>query len=304
MVKKQYKKQHKQQQNVPELTLQNKKKSDLGVTLCFMLPSLIGVMVFIFIPFIDVIRRSFFSAMSGKFVGAKNYMNVFENEAFKLASSNTLKFMVVCIPLLIILSLGLALLIQKIGEKAQLFKMTFLLPMAIPVASVVLLWQVLFHKNGMLSSLVMSLGGEGVDWMKTDWAFWVLVGSYLWRNIGYDMVLWLAGLSTLSPAVYEAAKVDGAGAWQQFLKITLPQLLPTLFTIVVLSILNAFKVFREAYLIAGDYPHDSMYMLQHLFNNWFTSLDIDKLSAAATVVAIIIFILIIGLQKAWGGDET
>lgn len=269
-----------------------------------MLPSLIGVMVFIFIPFIDVIRRSFFSAMSGKFVGAKNYMNVFENEAFKLASSNTLKFMVVCIPLLIILSLGLALLIQRIGEKAQLFKMTFLLPMAIPVASVVLLWQVLFHKNGMLSSLVMSLGGEGVDWMKTDWAFWVLVGSYLWRNIGYDMVLWLAGLSTLSPAVYEAAKVDGAGAWQQFLKITLPQLLPTLFTIVVLSILNAFKVFREAYLIAGDYPHDSMYMLQHLFNNWFTSLDIDKLSAAATVVAIIIFVLIIGLQKAWGGDET
>lgn len=260
-------------------------------------------MIFIFIPFIDVIRRSFFGAMNGQFVGLKNYITIFENDAFKLAGINTLKFTAICIPLLVILSLALALLIHKIGEKAQIFKMTFLLPMAIPVASVVLLWQVLFHQNGLLSKGLIAMGGQGVDWMKTDWAFWVLVVSYLWRNIGYDMVLWLAGLSVISPVIYEAAKVDGANGWQQFTKITVPQLLPTLFTIVVLSLLNSFKVFREAYLIAGDYPHDSMYTMQHLFNNWFVSLDIDKLSAAATIVAGIIFILILLLQKAWGGDE-
>ena len=260
-------------------------------------------MVFIFIPFIDVIRRSFFGAMSGEFVGLKNYATIFQNNAFKLAGGNTLKFTLICIPLLVIASLGLALLINAIGKKAQLFKMTFLLPMAIPVASVVLLWQVLFHQNGLLSRGIIALGGQRVDWMKTDWAFWILVASYLWRNIGYDMVLWLAGLSTISPAIYEAARVDGANSWQQFTKITIPQLLPTLFTIVVLSLLNSFKVFREAYLIAGDYPHDSMYMLQHLFNNWFVSLDIDQLSAAATIVAGIILILILVLQKTWGGDE-
>ncbi|MGL6173460.1 MAG: carbohydrate ABC transporter permease, partial [Cellulosilyticaceae bacterium] len=144
---------------------------------------------------------------------------------------------------------------------------------------------------------------NAIDWMKTDWAFWVLVASYIWRNIGYNMVLWLAGLSNISPTVYEAARVDGANAWQQFAKITIPQLLPTLFTIVVLSLLNSFKVFREAYLVAGDYPHDSMYMLQHLFNNWFTSLDIDKLSAAATLMAAVIFILILLLQKAWESED-
>ena len=230
-------------------------------------------------------------------------MSIFQNEAFKLASFNTIKFTLICIPLLVITSLGLALLINKIQKRAQIFKMTFLLPMAIPVASVVLLWQVLFHQNGLLSKGVMALGGQSVDWMKTDWAFWILVASYIWRNIGYDMVLWLAGLSTISPTLYEAARVDGANGWQQFIKITVPQLLPTLFTIVVLSLLNSFKVFREAYLIAGDYPHDSMYMLQHLFNNWFISLDIDKLSAAATIVAGVIFILILLLQKAWGGDD-
>lgn len=293
----------KQQQNAQEPIWQNKKKSDLKVALCFLLPSLIGVMVFIFIPFIDVIRRSFFGAMSGEFVGLKNYATIFQNNAFKLAGGNTLKFTLICIPLLVIASLGLALLINAIGKKAQLFKMTFLLPMAIPVASVVLLWQVLFHQNGLLSRGIIALGGQRVDWMKTDWAFWILVASYLWRNIGYDMVLWLAGLSTISPAIYEAAKVDGASSWQQFTKITIPQLLPTLFTIVVLSLLNSFKVFREAYLIAGDYPHDSMYMLQHLFNNWFVSLDIDKLSAAATIVAGVILILILLLQRTWEGDE-
>lgn len=292
-----------QQQNVQEPIWQSKVKSDLKVALCFMLPSLVGVIIFIFIPFIDVIRRSFFGAMSGEFVGLKNYMSIFQNDAFKLAGMNTLKFTFICIPLLVIVSLGLALLINTLEKKAQLFKMTFLLPMAIPVASVVLLWQILFHQNGLLSSGIIALGGQRVDWMKTDWAFWILVASYLWRNIGYDMVLWLAGLSTISPAIYEAAKVDGASSWQQFTKITIPQLLPTLFTIVVLSLLNSFKVFREAYLIAGDYPHDSMYMLQHLFNNWFVSLDIDKLSAAATIVAGVILILILLLQRTWEGDK-
>nr|WP_301335111.1 sugar ABC transporter permease [Holtiella tumoricola] len=271
--------------------------------MCFLLPSLLGVMIFIMLPFMDVIRRSFFGAMSGKFVGIKNYSMIFQNEAFKLASGNTLKFIAICIPVLVITSLGLALLINKLNKSAKVFKMTFLLPMAIPVASVVLLWQVLFHQNGLLSKGIIALGGQSVDWMKSDWAFWILILSYLWRNIGYDMVLWLAGLSTISPAIYEAARVDGANGWQQFTKITIPQLLPTLFTIVVLSLLNSFKVFREAYLIAGDYPHDSMYMLQHLFNNWFVSLDIDKLSAAATIVSLVIFILILILQKTWVEDE-
>lgn len=292
-----------QLQNVQEPIWQNKKKNEWKVAFCFLLPSLLGVMIFIMLPFMDVIRRSFFGAMSGKFVGLKNYSTIFQNEAFRLASGNTLKFIAICIPVLVITSLGLALLINKLNKSAKVFKMTFLLPMAIPVASVVLLWQVLFHQNGLLSKGILALGGQSVDWMKSDWAFWILILSYLWRNIGYDMVLWLAGLSTISPAIYEAARVDGANGWQQFTKITIPQLLPTLFTIVVLSLLNSFKVFREAYLIAGDYPHDSMYMLQHLFNNWFVSLDIDKLSAAATIVSLVIFILILILQKTWAEDE-
>ena len=113
-------------------------------------------------------------------------------------------------------------------------------------------------------------------------------------------MLWLAGLSNISKSLYEAGSVDGANKKQLFIFITLPNLIPTIFTVSVLSLLNSFKVFREAYLVAGEYPHNSMYMLQHTFNNWFMSLDIDKLSAGATILSIIVFILILMLQKRLG----
>lgn len=279
-----------------------KKSQNYGII--FILPSFIGVLIFILIPFIDTIRHSFLEAVSNRFVGFKNYNILFNNEAFILAIRNTSKFIIICIPILVISSLLLAVLLNSIKFKSSLFKTTFLIPMAIPVASVVLIWKVMFHQNGFLSNFIELLGYNKVDWLKTDFAFWILVISYIWRNIGYDMILWLAGLSNISTSLYEAASIDGANELQKFFKITVPNLITVLFTIVVLSLLNSFKVFREAYLIAGDYPHSSMYMLQHLFNNWFAKLDIDKLCAGSVVVALVILFLILILQKLWESDEN
>lgn len=284
-------------------TYRNKKGEGL-IALLFIAPSLAGVLIFVLIPFTDVLRRSFCEAMSGKFVGFKNYAAVLRNEAFILAAGNTLKFAAICISLLIMISLIVASILYSTKGSVDLFKTTFLIPMAVPVASVVLLWKVLFHESGLISSFIVKAGGQSVDFMNTDRAFYVLVISYLWKNMGYDMVLWLAGLSNISPSLYEAASIDGAGPIRQFFCITLPMLKSTFFTIAVLSLLNSFKVFREAYLIAGDYPHTSMYMLQHLFNNWFTALDIDKLCAGAVITAIIIFVLILILQKTWAEDDS
>jgi multiple sugar transport system permease protein len=157
-----------------------------------------------------------------------------------------------------------------------------------------------------LNGLFAKFGAEGYDWMSTK-AFGVLVFSYVWKNVGYDMILWLAGLNGISVSYYEAAGVDGANAWQKFWYITLPSLMPTAFIVSVLSILNTFKVFREAYLIAGAYPKsDNIYMLQHTFNNWFVTLDIQKICAAAVMVAIVILIILMLLQlmdKKVGGEE-
>lgn len=262
-----------------------------------MLPSLLGVSIFVLIPFLDAVRRSFYEAMGGKFAGLSNYDTVLHNEAFLMAAKNTGRFLIVCIPLLMVISLVFTLLLNCLRKYGELFKTIFLIPMAIPAASIVLLWKVFFHESGLLSGLADKILGHPIDFMNTDKAFYVLVFSYIWKNIGYDMVLWIAGLAGISPALYEAAQIDGAGAFARLRYITIPNLMPTLFLTMVLSIVNSFKVFREAYLIAGDYPNDSIYMLQHLFNNWYRNLDVQKMCTAAVFLVAILFIVIAVLQR-------
>lgn len=275
------------------------RKKSKNTGLYFVLPSLIGVAVFTLLPFLDVFIRSFQSAISREFIGIQNYTEVFNNSAFKLAASNTVKFVLVCIPLLLTLSLIIAVWLNKFVESSKILRTAFLIPMAVPIASVVLIWNIVFHENGFFSAILDQYNISGQDWMSTGWAFWVLVFSYVWKNLGYNIILWLAGLNSISKEIYESAAVDGANNFQCFTKITMPCLKPTLYTVSVLSLLNSFKVFREAYLVAGDYPDKSMYLLQHLFNNWFRELDFSKMAAASVLMAIIIFILIMLLQKAW-----
>lgn len=275
------------------------RKKSKNTGLYFVLPSLMGVAVFTLLPFLDVFIRSFQSAISREFIGIQNYTEVFNNSAFKLAASNTVKFVLVCIPLLLTLSLIIAVWLNKFVESSKILRTAFLIPMAVPIASVVLIWNIVFHENGFLSAILDKYNIAGQDWMSTGWAFWVLVFSYVWKNLGYNIILWLAGLNSISKEIYESARVDGANNFQCFTKITMPCLKPTLYTVSVLSLLNSFKVFREAYLVAGDYPDKSMYLLQHLFNNWFRELDFSKMAAASVLMAIIIFILIMLLQKAW-----
>lgn len=269
------------------------------VPLLFLLPDLIGVTCFTLLPFLQVIRRSFLSAVSAQWVGFKNYQAVFANTAFRLAAGNTLRFTLICIPLLVALSLMLAVMLQRVRRGKALLKGALLVPVAVPAASVVLVWKMLFHLNGLVNGLLEGMGLEKVNWMASGAAFWVLVISYLWKNLGYDMILWLAGLSGIPVEIYEAARVDGAGEWKCFTSITLPNLMPSLYTISVLSFLNSFKVFREAWLVAGDYPDPSMYLLQHLYNNWFRDLAFDRIAAAAVVNGAVVLVLILFLQRAW-----
>lgn len=255
----------------------------------------------------DVIRRSFVQMVSGRFCGLENYRIVLHNHAFLLAVKNTLRFLLVCLPLLLGISLVLAFLLHAwqmaFHQKLRLLKAAYLVPMAIPAASLVLLWKLMFDKHGFVNGILHLCGIHAVDWMNTGAAFFVLVFSYIWKNLGYTMVLWLAGLSSISPDLYEAAEMDGAGRMTQFFKITLPLIRPLIFTIVVLSFLNSFKVFREAYLVAGNYPQEDMYLLQHLFNNWFTDLSVDKMAAGSVLLALVITVFVLLLQKLWETNE-
>ncbi len=269
----------------------------------FLLPNLLGVLCFTLLPMLQVLLRSFQSAIGDRWMGVQNYMAVLKNSAFQIAVSNTVRFTLVCVPLLVVLSLALALAVRSIPFTRGTLRSAFLMPMAVPAASVVLVWKVLFHEKGLINVSLLALGGSGVDWMGSAAAFWMLVISYLWKNLGYTVVLWTAGLAGIPESVYEAAQVDGANAWQTFLHITLPNLRGSAYTIAVLSLLNSFKVFREAWLVAGDYPHESMYLLQHLYNNWFRELDFDKIAAASVMTSAVVFVLIGFLRRAWDRED-
>ncbi len=278
----------------------------ISTILLFLLPSLLGVSIFVLIPFIDTVRRSFMTTIGGRFVGFDNYLSVFQNPGFQMAAANTARFISICVPLLIVISLVMSIFVRRLRPNTgKFFKTTFLVTMAIPVASVVLLWQALFSDMGILNNLLVNVfGAQSVDFMGSTAAFWVLIFTYLWKNCGYDMILWLAGFDSVNPNLYESARVDGASEWKVFRHVTLPGLLPTLFLISVLSLINTFKVFREAYLVGGAYPEsDSIYLLQHLFNNWYTQLDISRLCAAAVILAVVLLCVILLLKRVWGDEQ-
>lgn len=269
----------------------------------FLLPSFLGVLVFVLIPFGDAVRRSFCTTVTGEFVGVQNYATILKNDAFALAVKNTVAFVAVCLPILIVVSFCVAWVFSKMRWMV-IFKSSLLFPFAVPTATLVFIWQILFQDNGYLNHIICTLGGTKIQFLNSTAAFWILVGSYIWKNLGYTVLLWLAGISAVSTSLTDAAKVDGASGFQCLVYIILPNLKPTFYTITIISFLNTFKVFREAYLVAGSYPHESIYLLQHLFNNWFVNLELDKVAAAAVCVFTVIFIAVVLLQKVWDKEES
>ena len=262
---------------------------------CFLAPSLCGVLLFQALPCLDVVRRSFLDAMGRSFVGMANYAAVWGNEAFRLAAKNTLYFFAAAVPALYLVSLALSLLVYRPGAGQRLFKTSLVLPMVLPAAAMALVWRILFCPDGLWNQLLYAFTGKPweQDWVHGKAAFPILVSTYLWKNIGYDMLLWLAGLSAIPQSLYDAARVDGAGEPAQLRYITLPCLQGTMGLVLVLSVVNSFRVYREAYLLAGSYPDLSIYMLPHLFSNWFLTLEIQKMSTAAVF-------LVLASLPAWG----
>lgn len=265
----------------------------------FILPSLAGLLMFLCIPYLDACRRAFVESSSGGWAGLRNFREVIANPAFRLAMENTIRFDLICIPLLLVLTLMIAWFIFEQPGGAGFLKTGFLLPMAVPTASVVLMWRLLFDQHGILNGFRESNGLDAIPWMESNAAFWILIGCYMWKNLGYNIILWLAAFSTVPQNTLNAARLDGAGALARFRYVIFPRLTGAIFVILVLAVLNSFKVFREAYLVAGDYPHRSIYMIQNLFNNWFLTMEMDKLAAGSMIDSLVLIIMILILQKSW-----
>lgn len=263
----------------------------------FILPSFLGVSIFVLIPFIDIIKRSFTNVTGELFVGFYNYEKVFQNTAFRLAMGNTLRFLIICVPLLLSFSLLLANIVyawERTLKRTCLYQSICLLPMAVPIASLVFVWKIIFHRNGVWNHYF----GSSIDWLNSSYAFAVLVGSFLWKNIGYYVVLWLTGLEGIPESLYEAAALDGAGSMKKFWYITLPSLKSMTSATFILALTGTFKSYREAYLLAGEYPDKSIYMIQHILHNWFRDMSMEKMSASAVVIVGIFAVIVYQM----GGD--
>lgn len=271
-------------------------RKEILAAICFLAPSLIGFALFYFIPFGQSILFSLEKPSGEAGLSLENYDSLIASSSFQKAMGNTFWFTIIGVPILILLSLGLAMLLNKRMFFRDWLRTSYVLPLVVPVASIVLVWQILFDWNGFLNYALVELGFDRVDWMNSEWAQAIIIVIYVWKNIGYNVVLFLAGLQNIPEQYYEIADLEGAGRISK-LRITLIYLIPTGFLVMLMSILNSFKVFRETYLVAGDYPHDSIYMLQHYMNNMFLSLDIQKLSAAACLMAICILVIVFMLFR-------
>lgn len=240
-----------------------------------LLPSLIGTAVFFVIPFIRILYYSLIdNQFKRNFVGLDNYIKTLSNEYFLLALKNSLLLIVIAVPVLIILALIISLVLSYGIRWVRKTRAAFILPMVIPTASIVLIWRSVFAEDTTVLPVYL---------------------LFIWKNIGICIVLLTAAFTSIDNALFEAARLDGAGSFTLHRKITIPLVMPTVFFVTLLSIVNSFKIFKESYLFYGtNYPPDHSYTLQYYMNNNFLKLDYQSLATSAVLTSIIVFGIVIG----------
>lgn len=273
-------------------------KRDALTGFLFSLPSIVGMLVFFLIPFVICIILSLTDSISSmKFVGIDNYVDIISSRTFRLAVWNTFKFIIVAVPLIMIFSLTIAMLLYQKLAGFEFFRSIFVFPLVLPVSSVILFFQLVFAENGFANDFLSLLGLPVKNWLDSSYSFVVLVILYIWKNCGYNIILFLAALNSIPKVYYEAAEMDTESRISKLRYITLPMIRPYLFFILVISIINTFKSFKEAYILCGNYPNENIYMIQHFMNNNFQNLNYTRLSVGAILIFAIIFVFIFILLK-------
>ncbi len=282
------------------------KKNTVFATLC-VVPSLAGVILFFIAPFSAVINYALLdNPITKNYVGLENFKKLLHTAAFITAAKNTAVLALITVPPAVVLSMFLAMLMESDIPAKSTLRSIFLSPVMVPAASVVLIWQVVFHYNGTLNSALAKLfDAVAVDWLKSKYCLFVIAILFLWKNLGYNMILFLSALSGMPKDLLEVAQLEGASPLYQFFRIKLRYLSPTVIFVTILSLINSFKLFREVYLLTGDYPYEGMYLLQHYMNNTFRTLDYQKLSSAALIMLVVMSVIIgalIYFDSRFGGD--
>jgi len=283
----------------------NKRLSRTGFL--FVLPGLIGFAAFVLVPILFDVYYSAFDT-GNNFAVIANFKGLFASQSFLIALRNTALFVVIGGALLLFLALLLAHVIYNLIAKnikgVNAVQSAMVLPLVIPAGVIALFTQILFSRYGAVNGLF----GMSTDWLNTvPNAFIILLVIYIWKNIGYIMIVFIAALSGMDRQVVEAAQCDGADAWTTFFKIELPLMVPALFFGFIMSVIGVFKLNRESFLLFGDYPNNSVYMLPNFITNNLENAYFSRAASAALVFLVLMAALVVGflvvLRKAGDGER-
>lgn len=255
----------------------------------FLLPSLCGMLIFYFLPFILSLYYALIANMANKqFVGLQNSINTFSNPMFQLGIRNTIRFMAICIPINLLLAVLLACALKRTKRGYEFAAFILLLPLIIPAGTIAYFWKHLFD----------TIGFPLISLANSEWIPAITLILFLWKSLGFSVILLWIGLMQVPKEYYEIAMSEKANTFQRFLYITVPYISPAIFIAILFSIINSFKIFKEIYILYGNYPSPQLYMLQHYMNNQFFSLNLQKLASASYVLSFTISIIIFVLFKA------
>ena len=279
----------------------------------FVLPGLAGLLLFYGVPFVGGIWYSLTDgSFENKFVGFENYAAVWQNPMFQLGLRNTMEMSLICAPLLFLLSFVLAAGLHRIRPEGAFFRSSVLMPYLMPSSAVLMIWLLWFDYGGPVNHLLVALGGSRVDWLTGAELRVPVVLLFLWKNLGFCVVIFLSALQAIPESLYEYATLEGASFRKQTFSITLPLVIPSAFLVAILSFVSAFRIFKEVYFIGGPYPEEPLYTLQNYMNNMYGKLNYQNVTTAAYIFALIVFVLFgalflsqrQALRRLNGGDDA
>lgn len=262
------------------------KHKEYIIAYLFILPSLLGIAVFYIVPYIICLIKSLF--IGNEFVGLQNYVQLFSNNTFLLALKNTAVFTITAVPLLMMISFLLALFLNSFKKISSFFRSAFLIPVIVPVASLICVWQLIFDDYGAINNLLNQLGLNTVEFFNSTFSMVMIIFIYIWKYCGFCVILFTAGLANINQSLYESARLDGANGFQLVIGITIPMITPTTFFVFLMEIIYSFKIFREVFALFGDYPNVNVYFLQNFINNNYYNLNYPRLSSASIILSIMI----------------
>ena len=258
----------------------------------FLLPGLAGLLLFYVAPFFGGIWYSLTDgSFENTFVGFKNYTTVWQNQMFQLGLRNTLELSLICAPLLFLLSFVISVVVNRMRPAGSTFRNTALLPYLMPSSAVLIIWLLWFDYGGPVNHLITALGGSRITWLQGASLRFPVVLLFLWKNLGFCVVIFLAALQAIPVSLYEYATLEGASFPRQAFTITLPLIVPSAFLVFILCWVNAFRIFKEVYFIGGAYPDEPIYTLQNYMNNMYSKLNYQNVTTAAYSFAVIVFVL-------------